>query len=306
MRHDWIEDVLAVAETGSFQAAAERRRVTQPAFSRRLRTIEESLGVRLFDRSAKPARPLPHVVARLDAMREIAAGLRELSAHFREDADAARSRIVIACQHAITTATAPALVERVSGLDLDVRLRSANRDECLAQLLTRRADLALVYDVDGSAPLDGADYLVVETIGTETLVPVASRAALGALDEGWVRGELPIVAYPEDVFLGAVQRARVFAPLRGSLRLRIRLETALTTAALQCARAGLGVAWVPRSLAADDIAAGTLVDLGRTLPVVAMRLIATRLRGVASPALAAAWPRIVALDAARAAPDAMP
>ena len=63
---------------------------------------------------------------------------------------------------------------------------------------------------------------------------------------------------------------------------------------------------MPRSLAADDIAAGTLVDLGRTLPVVAMRLIATRLRGVASPALAAAWPRIVALDAARAAPDAMP
>ncbi|MGB3147248.1 MAG: LysR family transcriptional regulator, partial [Paracoccaceae bacterium] len=35
MRLEWLEDILAIAETGSFAVAAERRHRTQSAFSRR-------------------------------------------------------------------------------------------------------------------------------------------------------------------------------------------------------------------------------------------------------------------------------
>jgi DNA-binding transcriptional LysR family regulator len=34
MRLEWLEDILAVMETGSFIRAAEQRLLTQPAFSR--------------------------------------------------------------------------------------------------------------------------------------------------------------------------------------------------------------------------------------------------------------------------------
>ena len=44
MRLEWLEDLLAVAETGSFQEAADRRRLTQSAFSRRIQHIEELPG----------------------------------------------------------------------------------------------------------------------------------------------------------------------------------------------------------------------------------------------------------------------
>ena len=37
----WLEDYLALAETLNFSKAAEARHVTQPAFSRRIRALED-------------------------------------------------------------------------------------------------------------------------------------------------------------------------------------------------------------------------------------------------------------------------
>ncbi|GIX29568.1 MAG: transcriptional regulator [Porticoccaceae bacterium] len=45
-----LEAFLAVAETGSFSAAAERILITQPAVSKRIAQLEAQLGARLFDR----------------------------------------------------------------------------------------------------------------------------------------------------------------------------------------------------------------------------------------------------------------
>ena len=45
MRLDWIEDIVAVLDAGSISGGAARRNVSQPAFSRCLRTAEEALGV---------------------------------------------------------------------------------------------------------------------------------------------------------------------------------------------------------------------------------------------------------------------
>ena len=47
----WLEDFLAIAEEGGFSRAAERRHVTQPALSRRIKSLEEWLGTQLFERS---------------------------------------------------------------------------------------------------------------------------------------------------------------------------------------------------------------------------------------------------------------
>ena len=55
-----IEDVkafVAVVDTGSVGRAALRLNLTQPAISRRIQRLEETLGVTLLDRESKPARP---------------------------------------------------------------------------------------------------------------------------------------------------------------------------------------------------------------------------------------------------------
>ena len=56
MNLSWLDDFLALVASGNFSRAAEERHMTQPAFSRRIRALEEWLGTELFDRSSQPAK----------------------------------------------------------------------------------------------------------------------------------------------------------------------------------------------------------------------------------------------------------
>ncbi len=62
-----LKAFLAVAETGSFSRAAERLHLTQPAVSKRIAALEQTLAARLFDRIGRTVTPteagralLPH------------------------------------------------------------------------------------------------------------------------------------------------------------------------------------------------------------------------------------------------------
>lgn len=75
MNLSWLEDFLALAESGNFSRAAERRHMTQPAFSRRIRAFEDWLGVALFDRGSHPVTlPRSLIVDELKQRRLIEAG----------------------------------------------------------------------------------------------------------------------------------------------------------------------------------------------------------------------------------------
>jgi len=60
-----------VTETGNFAAAARKAHITQPALSNSIRTLEERIGVQLFDRSERPVRVTSagrDLLARIDSL----------------------------------------------------------------------------------------------------------------------------------------------------------------------------------------------------------------------------------------------
>ena len=143
---------------------------------------------------------------------------------------------------------------RFADLDIDTRLRSANRDDCLAQVMTRRADIAFIHDVMGAEEIPGSDFSGHCDHGARNPDPGFSRGdKLALLNDAYSHGELPVIAYPSDVFLGQVQRRVIFPRLIRVGRVRPRLETALTLAALEFARTGFAIAWIPEPLARDEI-----------------------------------------------------
>src|SRR5258707_14509040 len=54
-----IRAVIAVCEEGSFTRAAERENATQSGISQHVATVERTLGVKLFERSARGIAPTP-------------------------------------------------------------------------------------------------------------------------------------------------------------------------------------------------------------------------------------------------------
>jgi LysR family transcriptional regulator, hypochlorite-specific transcription factor HypT len=294
MRLEWLEDIEAVAETGSFSEAAERRLLTQSAFSRRIHGIESYLGVELFDRSRKPVQLRPTTEGQRDQIKRLAAELRQLADDLRRGDRLTSNRIVIASQHALTTGLTPSILKgiRTRGENTYVRLRSANLDECFALLLSRQADIALVYRVPGEDHPINADYIETTTLCSDRLIPVYSSGALADLNLLFVRGEVPYIAYPREVFLGQVMERLVLPQVRNVTRPVASAETALTLAALEMAAVGVAVAWVPASLARPRIASGELVDLSRTLPNCALEVTAARLSGSAGATEARVWQQL--------------
>jgi DNA-binding transcriptional LysR family regulator len=57
LRLDHLQAFVAVIEHGTFSAAAERLRVSQPAVSQQVRQLEQRLGIRLVERVGKRAAP---------------------------------------------------------------------------------------------------------------------------------------------------------------------------------------------------------------------------------------------------------
>ncbi|HKL64846.1 MAG TPA: LysR family transcriptional regulator [Roseovarius sp.] len=269
MRLEWLDDILAVADAGSLARAAELRHVSQPALTRRLRAIEVALGVPLFDRRHKPLTLLPEVAPHLPAMRSLAAQLRQLRDGLAQSGGA--RGLTLACQHAITTTHSPAIVAALTeGQARPVRVRSENREDCLLRLLAAEADLAVVYDVPHIAPLALSGAFERASLGPEHLIPVAAPGLLQGVD-------LPYIGYPGDVFLGQVMDRALLPRIGPDRRLRRCAETALTLAAHEYARRGIGVAWLPETMARDDLSSGRLVRLARDVPALGMEIWMIRL-----------------------------
>jgi len=277
MKLEWIDDLLAIADAGSLSRAASQRFLTQPAFSRRIRAIERSLGTELIDRRHKPVNLKPTIAEMEPKLREASRQLHALR-HELSRANQRQRELVIVSQHAISTAIAPQLIQRISSdQEVHVRLRSANREECYALLFSGQADIGLLYQIEDEQPIESTRFVETIPIASEPLVPVISKQNEVLFRRELKNGLIRAVAYPSNVFLGSLL-ARYVQPLTDSdIDFHWVTETALTTAALQLASIGIGVAWVPLSLANDALSREELVQLDPDLPTISMMVVATRM-----------------------------
>ncbi|MGE5516252.1 MAG: LysR family transcriptional regulator [Bacteroidota bacterium] len=284
----WLEDFAALAETGNFSRAAEARHCTQPAFSRRIRALEDWIGAPLFDRNATPVR-LTEAGERFrpaaaETWRRLAQGRDEA----RAAAQVAESRLVIAATHALSLLFFPGWLTRLEagGPVGPVRLLSDSLQACEEVMAQGGAHFLLCHH-HPAAPgrLESGGFLST-VVDRDRLVPVA------APDHG-LEGEVPLLAYSEQSGMGRILDAEL--PQRPPLSLRPVFTSHLSVVLRTMARDGRGVAWLPLSLVEDDVAAGRLARLGGGAWDVAVDIRLFRPRPRQSPAAEALWSRAMRL-----------
>jgi len=262
MELKWLDDYIALIETGTFCAAAERRHVSQPAFSRRIQMLEEWLGVTLIDRSRKPLQFTPVAADNQAEFRNLVARIYEFRAVLKSEAlDSAD--ITIAAQHTLAAAYVPGFLEQLRSLspDQNFRIRSENRADSVAMLMRGQAEILITYDTP-QAPCMVPEQLAVRLmLGRDNMVLVACPALHEPLSRVLEGEPVTMLCYPPDSFFGQVVRAEVLPELMRRQQVQVRCVSEFAMSLRELALIGQGAAWLPASLIQDDLRRGKLLPL---------------------------------------------
>ncbi|GGX79388.1 LysR family transcriptional regulator [Litchfieldella qijiaojingensis] len=256
----WLEDFVALANTRSFSASARQRHVTQPAFSRRIRSLEQAVGVTLVDRSTTPVGLTPEGQLFLVTARNLVEQLSECLGHLR-GLSIANEALDIVAAHSLALAFYPQWISRLQqGLgELPTRLVAMNVGDAIHVLREGNCDLMLgYYDPYASMQLD-AEVFPSFSIGQVKMIPVCLPDEQGQPLYP-LNGDQPIpyLAYTQGAFLGrSVRMLLKNDPVR--LRLRTIYETAMAEGLKGMMLQGVGMAWIPDFCIREELASGRLV-----------------------------------------------
>lgn len=250
-----LRTLVLVVETGSLTEAGRRTGLTPSAVSKQISRLEESLGVRLLERTTRSVRATDAGLALCQRARPLFEAFADATAAVRDLASSVRGRVKISATPALgRTRVLPALARLGAehpGLEFDVVLTGTRLDFFESDL-----DLA----VREGALEDSS--LVARRIGTSIARLCASHSYLerrGAVRslEDLERHDLLLV--PAAAAMAELPALRLSDGRR--LRLRSRFQVNDLFAVRELAEAGAGIAALPDYVADDAIAAGRLVHV---------------------------------------------
>ena len=308
MNFSWLEDFLALAASGNFSRAADERHMTQPAFSRRIRALEEWLGTDLFDRSTQPARLTEAGEWFRGTAQELLARVARVPGEARAIAEAHSATLRFAATHALSFSFMPGWLRGLESRTAvgPVRLVSDVLQRCEALLLQSQVQFVLAHaHPEAPGQLEAEDYPAVP-VGGDVLLPVcapdargrprhplpdAGRGKAGGKPAGKAaKGTTPVqlLHYSPESGIGRILHA-VHGPALDRLPAQAVFTAHLASVLRTMALDGRGVAWLPQTLAGDDLASGRLVEAGPAAWRIAMEVRLYRDRGRLGQAGEAFW-----------------
>jgi DNA-binding transcriptional LysR family regulator len=251
--------VLAIADYGSFIAAAAFLKTSQPGLTRTIKRVEDVVGVSLFERSTRR-------VQLTDAGREFVAvaervlnDLRISVRSMRELADQQRGQVIVASLMSVATGMLPRILAEYHGAKpaIELHLREGVHGAVLEDIRSGVADLGIT---------DVAELPeTVETfpLGSEAFHVVMPRYHHLAEHDGVSLEELgkePLVSLPTD---SRTRRTIDAAASRQGITLINAITVTQYPTVMSLVRTGFGIAIVP---------AGAIVGFNtkglRSLPIV--------------------------------------
>jgi LysR family transcriptional regulator, hypochlorite-specific transcription factor HypT len=297
MEIKWLLDFLSLVDTRNFSRSADVRATTQPAFSRRIKALEEWIGATLFDRSAHPIEMTPAGQMFRPVAEEVLRRLLQSRDEIRQMGRSTEGMIIFAATHSLSLGFFPTWI---SGIEkkthlLRTRLDSNQIGICVLSLLRGECHFMLCH-THRTVPMElPADRFTSIVVGEDKLIPVSSGDANGRPIHSLPGSAGNPVNYLSYVGSSAIGRA-VDSMLEHCVPrpvLRRVFDSHLAGVLKTMALEGRGLAWLPESEVTEELRAGTLLRSGDEKFFIPVQISLFRSRTTLSPAAEEFWQALV-------------
>jgi DNA-binding transcriptional LysR family regulator len=257
METKWLEDFISLAETRSFSRSAELRHVTQPAFSRRIQSLEAWLGADLIDRTSYPTSLTPSGEVFYEQALEMLEQINNARAMMRGKRPTAETTVDFAVPHTLSLTYMPKWMTRLeSGFGpINTRLIALNVHDAVMTIVEGGCDLLLCYHHPRQpVQLDASRYDMI-VLGTESLRAYARCDKSGVPDmilPGTAAHPLPFLSYTSNAYLGRMVET-ILSDTKKPLFLEKRYETDMAEGLKMMALEGHGVVFLPESAVTREL-----------------------------------------------------
>jgi len=245
-----LETFIAVAEANSFSRAAERLNLTQPAVTKRIQRLEDSLGTQLFDRVGRSVELTEGGRLLLPRARSLRAEMADTQRLLENLRDGVSGTLDLATSHHVGLHRLAPVLKTFSDRYPQVRLDIRFEDSEAAHDLIRRGDSELaVVTLDPKGPADLAyrplwDDPLTFMVARDHPLAKSPRLSLEAL-----------ARYPAILPGLATYTGRIVAELFAARNIEISapLSTNYLETISMLTRTGLGWSLLPRSMLTPDL-----------------------------------------------------
>jgi len=264
MNIDWLQDFITLSRVRNFTRASKARFVAQSAFSRRIRALEDWVGVELIDRDSKPLQLTAEGKTFLPVAQQCVLQLLTVQQELKNTGTLTKNFVRIASPQYASTQILTEILQQLSGQGVETRTQtmSENLQTCCQLFQERQCDFLVCYNHPNFfPPFDPSAYEQVN-LAQEIFLPVC--APTGGKGFGWMlpggaQDIIPYLAYPPECALGLILGG--LSDIKEAF-LHVAHFNALSEALKALTLAGAGVAWLPQTLVAHELQTRDLIHAG--------------------------------------------
>ncbi len=257
----WLHDIVVLEECRSFTLAAEKRNISQSSFSRRIQSIESSVGFEIFDRNTNPlqltAQGKNFIVYARNLLDDIYFQINRI-----KGIDNGKQRINISAAHSLSVFLLPDFISQFSqDTDKIFFVESINVDEAVHKLKEGQSDFILSFY---NEELMSSPFLHSKILESRLhLVSLCdeNKNPIFQLDNS----NLPLIKYTDESYMG--RQVNQLMNKYKHLPLELLFVSSMSDVLKRMILNGSGVGWLPDYSIKNEIERNELAILDESLSI---------------------------------------